>query len=67
MNSYTQLLYNNIIWVSLLAWFIAQLLKVILTLIFKKKLDIRRLVGAWGMTSSNSAWVVYLANSVGSL
>ncbi|NLI60620.1 MAG: divergent PAP2 family protein [Clostridiales bacterium] len=67
MNSYTQLLYNNIIWVSLLAWFIAQLLKVILTLIFKKKLDIRRLVGAGGMPSSHSALVVSLATSVGSL
>ena len=32
MSYYTQLLYNNILWVSLLAWFIAQFLKVILLL-----------------------------------
>lgn len=67
MNSYTQLLYNNIIWVSLLSWFIAQLLKVVLTLIFKKKVDIRRFIGAGGMPSSHSALVVSLATSVGRL
>ena len=67
MSSFTQLLYNNIIWVSLLAWFIAQLLKVILTLVFNRKLDIRRFVGAGGMPSSHSAFVVSLATSVGKL
>ena len=65
MSPYIQLLYNNIFWVSLLAWFIAQLLKVILTLIFNKKLDIRRFIGAGGMPSSHSALVVSLATSVG--
>ncbi len=67
MSSYTQLLYNNIIWVSLLAWAIAQLLKVILTLIFNRKLDLRRFIGAGGMPSSHSALVVSLATSVGEL
>lgn len=67
MSSFTQLLYNNILWVSLLAWFIAQLLKVILTLVFNRKLDIRRFVGAGGMPSSHSAFVVSLATSVGKL
>lgn len=65
MSSYTQLLYNNIFWVSLLAWFIAQLLKVVLTLVFSKKLDIRRFIGAGGMPSSHSALVVSLATSIG--
>ena len=67
MSSFTKLLYNNILWVSLLAWFIAQLLKVILTLVFNRKLDIRRFVGAGGMPSSHSAFVVSLATSVGKL
>ena len=67
MSAFTQLLYNNVIWVSLLAWFIAQLLKVILTLIFNRKLDIRRFIGAGGMPSSHSALVVSLATSVGKL
>ncbi len=67
MSAYTQLLYNNIIWVSLLAWFIAQLLKVIFTLIFNRKFDIRRFIGAGGMPSSHSALVVSLATSIGKL
>ncbi len=67
MSPYTQVLHNNIIWVSLLAWFIAQFLKVILTLVFNKKLDIRRFIGAGGMPSSHSALVVSLATSVGQL
>lgn len=65
MRYYTQLLYNNILWVSLLAWFIAQLLKVAITLIFNKKFDIRRFIGAGGMPSSHSALVVSLATSIG--
>ena len=65
MSYYTQLLYNNILWVSLLAWFVAQLLKVILTFIFNRKFDIRRFIGAGGMPSSHSALVVSLATSVG--
>ncbi|NLN40640.1 MAG: divergent PAP2 family protein [Clostridiales bacterium] len=67
MSAYTQLLYNNIIWVSLLAWFIAQLLKVVFTLIFNRKFDIRRFIGAGGMPSSHSALVVSLATSIGKL
>ncbi len=67
MSAYTQLLYNNIIWVSLLAWFIAQLLKVVFTLIFNRKFDIRRFIGAGGMPGSHSALVVSLATSIGKL
>jgi len=58
---------NRILWVSLLAWFIAQSLKVLLTIIFMKKLDIRRFVGSGGMPSSHSALVVSMAVSIGSV
>lgn len=67
MSPYIQLLHNDILWVSLLAWFIAQLLKVILTLIFNRRLDMRRFIGAGGMPSSHSALVVSLAVSIGTL
>lgn len=60
-----QLLANRILGASLLAWLIAQVLKVILTVIFMKKLDLRRLVGSGGMPSSHSALVVSLATSIG--
>ncbi|NLJ41673.1 MAG: divergent PAP2 family protein [Clostridiales bacterium] len=65
MSPYQRLLHNNIIWISLLAWFIAQVLKVIFSLIVNKKLDIRRFIGAGGMPSSHSALVVSLATSIG--
>jgi len=67
MNSLEQILYNKILWVSALAWIIAQTLKVILTLILKKEFDIRRFVGAGGMPSSHSALVVSLATSIGEI
>jgi len=60
-----QMMRNSILWSSLLAWFIAQFLKVILTIIFMKKLDLRRFVGSGGMPSSHTALVVSLAASIG--
>lgn len=65
MNSFEQLLHNNTLLASITAWFVAQSLKVILTLILKKEFDIRRFVGAGGMPSSHSALVVALAISIG--
>ncbi len=56
---------NRILMVSVLAWFIAQALKVILTLLKEKKVDFTRLIGSGGMPSSHSAFVVSLATSVG--
>ncbi len=65
MNFFSQLFNNRIIWISLLAWFIAQFLKVILTIISVKKLDLTRFIGSGGMPSSHAALVVSLATSIG--
>ena len=51
----------------ILSWFIAQLLKVIHTIIKDKKIDFRRCVGSGGMPSSHSSFVTSLATSVGIL
>ncbi|MDK2798694.1 MAG: uncharacterized protein PWP27_1187 [Clostridiales bacterium] len=60
------LIFNNaVITTSILAWFIAQLLKVIFVLIGQKKIDFSRFIGAGGMPSSHAAFVVSLATSVG--
>jgi hypothetical protein len=56
---------NPIISASLAAFFIAQILKVIIVLIGYKKLDFRRLIGSGGMPSSHSATVCAMAASVG--
>ena len=56
---------ENVIITCLLSWFIAQFLKVILTLIKDKKIDFRRFVGSGGFPSSHAALVTSLATSVG--
>ena len=65
MQYLSDLLQNEILWISVLAWFIAQVLKVIFVFLQRKKLDFRRLVGSGGMPSSHSSFTVALAMSVG--
>ena len=56
---------NNVVVTCILAWFIAQLIKVILTLIKDKKIDFRRFVGSGGFPSSHASFVTSLATAVG--
>lgn len=56
---------SSILVTTIIAWFTAQVLKVILVFIKKKKLDFRRLIGSGGMPSSHASFVVSLAASVG--
>lgn len=64
-NFFDEILQNSVLWISILAWFIAQTLKVIFTLLAKRRLDIKRFVGSGGMPSSHSAFVVSMATSIG--
>lgn len=57
---------NNIVfWAAIIAWFIAQTLKVFHTLIIHKKFNISRFVGSGGMPSSHSALVTALTTAIG--
>lgn len=56
---------NKVLDVSVLAWFIAQLIKVIIELSMRKKFNIKRFFGAGGMPSSHSAFVVAMTIAVG--
>lgn len=56
---------SSILVTAVIAWFTAQVLKVMLVLIKNKRLDFRRFVGSGGMPSSHSSFVVSLAMSVG--
>ena len=58
---------NLILNLSILAWAVAQVLKVIVVLFQKHKLDWRFVVSGGGMPSSHSAFVCALAVSVGIL
>lgn len=58
---------NPIIDCGLLAWFLAQLIKVILDAVLLRKLDLRRFFSSGGMPSSHSALVVACTASIGKL
>ncbi len=56
---------NHILNMAILAWFTAQVLKLIIVLIRSRRLDFKRLFGSGGMPSSHSACVTAMAVSVG--
>lgn len=56
---------NRILIISFISWITAQVLKVIIVFLKEKKIDFKRLIGAGGMPSSHSAFVVALSVSVG--
>ncbi len=56
---------NKILWTAILAWFVAQALKVIIDLLLKRKLNLGRMIGSGGMPSSHSAMVTALTVGVG--
>lgn len=58
---------NPVIDCALLAWFLAQLIKVILNLVVLHKLDVEKFVSSGGMPSSHSALVVSCATAIGRL
>ena len=58
---------NVIINCALLAWFLAQLIKVILELVLLRRFDVKRFVSSGGMHSSHSALVVAAATAIGRL
>ena len=61
------LTHNVIIDCALFAWFLAQLIKVVLDLILLKKFDVRRFVSSGGMPSSHSALVVSCTTAIAKL
>lgn len=60
----SELLANPVAQATFFAWAIAQILKVIIELIWKHKLNLRLLTSAGGMPSSHSATVCALATAI---
>jgi len=60
-----QIFQSYIMWTAILAWFIAQALKVLFVYIGQRRLDLTRFVGAGGMPSSHSAMVTSTATMIG--
>ena len=61
----TEIAQNRILWNSILAWLIAQVLKVFLTLILDKRWDFTRFIRSGGMPSSHSAIMTCMTTSIG--
>lgn len=64
-NIFQQLKYNQVLWITLIAWVIAQSIKVAIGVIRKKRLDFRLFVGPGGLPSSHAAGASALATSIG--
>ncbi len=60
-----ELFQNHVLLVSLVAWLIAQTLKVLIHLLLERRLDLWRLVSMGGMPSSHSALVSAVATGIG--
>lgn len=60
-----QVLDNSVLLCAILAWVVAQCLKVLWILFREHKLDLKRILGAGGMPSSHSAFVSAMATAVG--
>lgn len=58
---------NRVLWISMLAWFIAQSLKVVHTLVVDKRFNVLRFVGSGGMPSSHSAFVMAMTTAIGQI
>ncbi len=69
MRYFQEILSNRVLGIGVLAWFVAQLLKVVFTALLEKKPPNfgRLLFGLGGMPSSHSAMVASMATSVGCL
>lgn len=66
MNSFLAAIVDNkILMVSMIAWVLAQLLKMLVYYCILKEFSIERMFGAGGMPSSHSALVVSLSTAIG--
>lgn len=67
MHFLSEFFQNKVLIIAILAWFVAQVLKVLITLIKEKKFDFTRFVGSGGMPSSHSSFSMALTTSIGKM
>lgn len=65
MHTVNEIFSNAILLPTFVAWFLAQFLKVVLTRVVYKRMEISRMVGSGGMPSSHSSSVIAMATSIG--
>ena len=62
---FMDLLENNALMAAILAWFIAQVIKVVLVFFEEKRFDLTKMISSGGMPSSHSALITAMTASVG--
>lgn len=67
MKFFDELFSNRVLITSITAWFVAQLLKIIITYYSNRKLDLTRFVGSGGMPSSHTSFVMAMSTSLGKI
>ncbi|RJE48394.1 MULTISPECIES: divergent PAP2 family protein [unclassified Dehalobacter] len=67
MNPISSILHNNIMWISLFAWILAQILKILINFVIEKKWDFDLLTSSGGFPSSHTAIVCALAITIGKI
>ncbi len=67
MHFFSEIVQNKVLMIAIIAWFIAQVFKVFLTLFLEKNLDFTRFVGSGGMPSSHSSFSMALTTAIGKL
>ncbi|WAM32891.1 divergent PAP2 family protein [Caldicellulosiruptor morganii] len=60
-----EIITNKALQVSVISWFVAQFLKIIITFGITKKLDFKKFISSGGMPSSHSAFACGLSTAVG--
>ena len=65
MEPFTNIIYNNTLWIAVLAWFIAQMAKFFAELITSKRARIILFFSSGGMPSSHTSFVTAMAASIG--
>ena len=67
MGFFNELIQNKVLMIAIIAWFVAQVIKVILSIIKNKEIDFTRFVGSGGMPSSHSSFSMALTTSIGKI
>lgn len=65
INYFNEFIANRMLWNALLAWFIAQFIKLVLDFMATGKLDLHLIVESGGMPSSHSSTICAIAVSIG--
>lgn len=67
LNFFVKITNNKVLAACLVAWFAAQVMKILLTYYSSKKIDLTRFVGSGGMPSSHTSFVMALSTAIGKL